>query len=135
MLLAEIAYRNQPSLKRWIEFIEALPESKFNFGSWREDWSGHQNVPSLHLCTTSACAAGWLPTMWPKRWIWAGRCPVLRDRRFHDPAESVAEFFGIPERVAERLVVPNDISQNMISAKQWAKRARRILRRNGIKFE
>jgi hypothetical protein len=55
----EAKYRNR--LLRLAEFLEDLPEERFDFSVWVED--GVIDPPKIEECGTKACAIGWACTM------------------------------------------------------------------------
>lgn len=64
------------------------------------DWvNGNPNKLCDNDCGTSACAAGWLPVVFPKHWKWQhGTHPVLKNGScWHGPWGDLAEFFGIDQ--------------------------------------
>lgn len=133
-------------LKKWIEFVEKVPTGKFQFSTWGFDRVTREKMqPDLHRCTTVGCAAGWLPTIFPRRWRWEtnGGYPCLGKEW---PEEGVGRFFGLSEDVAVALVSPRTTTYTTsekevrgigsdVTPKRWAQNARRILKAHNIQFE
>lgn len=132
------AFLNTPRgrLITWIDFVGSLPRPKFRFSTWKYDNATKKEdgarQPSLHVCTTSACAAGWLPVLWPEFWHWRGAAPFLRTRTgdniWDDTVVDVASFFLIPNWQAEHLVIPGAYMNAGVTPRQWAREARSIIR-------
>lgn len=60
------------------EFLKTLHPSKFNIASWvtGENPELMAEEPTQEgECGTTACAAGWLPLLYPKHWGWTRTLP------------------------------------------------------------
>ncbi len=89
-----LAYFYYQRLLKWADFLEELPAEQFNLQYWRKD------------CGTVACAAGWLPTIFPRHWkVDTGDAPpnLLGARRSGLEA-CLFEFFQVP-RVLSRAII------------------------------
>ena len=62
-------------LYKWWDMLGNVPDNRFYLGAWVQ-MTGH-DYPRLtlndetcdeHMCGTTACAGGWLPTVFPDEW-------------------------------------------------------------------
>lgn len=102
-------------LLKLAEFLDKLPKEKFDFSSVISKNEGK--------CGTICCAVGWLPTVFPRSWMWdfvAGdethinvfrKVPNGEDTKsshhWHcDFWVDVSKFFGMTEKEVEQLFFP-----------------------------
>ena len=97
---------NKNKLKTWAEALRNVPEKNFNIDTWCDNPADMLDLQ--HTCGTAACAAGYLPLIFPDDWEWdyygepftvgfsskwksqAGEYVV-----YGEPEESLEQYFGI----------------------------------------
>ncbi len=66
------------------EFLKTLHPSKFNISSWVTGSNPEtmaEEPTQAGECGTTACAAGWLPLLYPKSWEWTRAVPPSSSHR------------------------------------------------------
>lgn len=133
--------------KRWAKLMDhmnELPRRKFDWGVWTLDrndptYEGGFPTPSLKVCSTIGCVAGWMPAIFPRYWhIDNFGDPTLKDSDYKEPTYDFAEFMGIPGDLANNLLVP-EVRPNSppedCTPKQWLRFAKKVLREAEIEYE
>ena len=97
-------------LYKWWEGLGDVPDERFNLGSWTHGASGR---PRLNMeyrfdhCGTTACAGGWLPTIFPDDWRLVAGQPLLNGCANMWNMESFTKFFGMKDSRLITIVSPS----------------------------
>ena len=132
------------ALLEWADQLDGielgLPAEKFDMFRWTQLFDmtvpmpeGQDRTPSNH-CGTSACAAGWLPAIFPDDWkMDAMDRPALRNNEAplmfgFDPVADVQRYFGLTRKQSARIVLPDQYRgpRDHIGASTVARRIRKI---------
>lgn len=110
-------------LRRLIEFVRALPEEKFFFGSFANEFDDENK------CGAVCCAAGWLPKLDPSAWEWSsGEMPQLRKSLMDDVDVDLGAYFEIEPDVVDTLFYPTLLLDVDATPAEWADHAERIVK-------
>lgn len=134
---------NKERLIKMAEFLEKLPEHKFDFSSYVHLGSKSPSEalanPEEH-CGTTACAIGWLPAMFPESFKWVGEnigswgnymLPVLIENDMWSEGD-IRGFLGINFNQYDFLFVPDSSPLDKdADAKQVAKQIREFVSTDG----
>lgn len=134
---------NKERLIKMAEFLEKLPEHKFDFSSYVHLGSKSPSEalanPEEH-CGTTACAIGWLPAMFPESFKWVGEnigswgndmLPVLIENDMWSEGD-IRGFLGINFTAYDFLFIPDSSPLDKdADAKQVARQIREFVSTNG----
>lgn len=102
---------NTERLQAWADGLRGVPETRFNIERWI-DGDPRDFEPIDSKCGTAACAAGWLPYLFPKEWGYDDvNDPVLvesiREKFVVCSFNEVAKWLDAKEEVAYWICCPS----------------------------
>lgn len=102
---------NKARLKKWANALRKVNPANFNIRAWVDGEYEELELVQEHTCGTTACAAGYLPLIFPRSWkIDFSNEPVLKAKKYEDEGEgtytdaALETWFDISFRQASQIV-------------------------------
>ncbi len=102
---------NKARLQKWANGLRKVNPNNFNIRAWVNGEYDELELVQEHACGTTACAAGYLPLIFPRSWkINETKYPVLKAAEYeeagqgHHPDEALTHWFEISYYQAGQII-------------------------------